>query len=215
MAEQRPPPRAVADGILDWGVAVRMLAGESAIGDAHVVVPTAAGMLVAVIDGLGHGAEAARQAELASGIVRRHPDDPLPVLVQRCHDALTGQRGVVMSLASFSVADRTMAWVGIGDVAGVLVFQDPAVEPRRTALIHRGGIVGVRLPQFRPWVIPLADGDTLIFATDGLRSEFETALPIAGPPQAVADDLMDRFRKASDDALVLVARFQERGEAPA
>lgn len=200
---------------LDWGVAVRMLPGESAVGDTYVVQPTPHGTLVAVIDGLGHGAEAASPAEIASSTVAQHAADPLPTLVQRCHAALIGTRGVVMSLAAFNYSDQTITWMGIGDVAGVLAFHDQTITPRRTALIHRGGIVGVRLPAVRPWVIPLSDGDMLVFATDGVHSDFESSLPVAGPSSAAAEEIIGRFAKGTDDALVLVARFGEWREASA
>ena len=208
MGSRQSAPRGVARApSLDWGVAVRVLPGESAIGDTYVVQPTAHGALVAVIDGLGHGAEAASPAAIASSTIEQHAGDPLPALVQRCHDALIGTRGVVMSLAAFDYADQTMTWVGIGDVAGVLAVHDRAVAPQRMALIHRGGIVGVRLPTVRPWVIPLSDGDTLVFATDGVHSDFELSLPVVGPSSAAAEEIMERFAKGTDDALVLVARF--------
>ena len=41
------------------GVASKTLQGQSVSGDIHVVIPFNEGLLVAVIDGLGHGPEAA------------------------------------------------------------------------------------------------------------------------------------------------------------
>ena len=40
---------------IEWSVASRALPGQSVSGDLHVVVPTADGALIGVIDGLGHG----------------------------------------------------------------------------------------------------------------------------------------------------------------
>ena len=118
----------------------------------------------------------------------------------------------VMSVAAFNYTDQTITWMGIGDVAGVLVFHDQTVTPRSTALIHRGGIVGVRLPPVRPWVIPLSEGDTLVFATDGVDTDFELSLPVPGPSSSAAEEIMQRFAKGTDDALVLVARFGDMRE---
>ncbi len=48
--------------LIDWGVATLMLAGERESGDLHLVKPVGTGVLVSVVDGLGHGAEAAAAA---------------------------------------------------------------------------------------------------------------------------------------------------------
>ena len=51
-------------------------------------------------------------------------------------------------------------------------------------------------------------GDTLILATDGIRSDFLGALlPQGDPPQALADHILARWSKQTDDALVLVVRY--------
>ena len=44
---------------LEWGVAAQALPGEAISGDRHVMQAFPSGALVAVIDGLGHGEEAA------------------------------------------------------------------------------------------------------------------------------------------------------------
>ena len=77
----------------------------------------------------------------------------------------------------------------------------------RASLVTRGGIVGSELPPSRPWVIPVGAGDLLLFATDGLRTDFSDAVPPPGSPQQLADRLLDSNAKGTDDALVLVARY--------
>ena len=198
---------------LQWGVAAKALQGELASGDAYVVCAHPRGMLVAVIDALGHGIAAADPAARTVDIISRHAHDPLLSIVQSCHEAMTGTRGVVMSVASFDVAERQMTWVGIGNVEGVLLFAAQTASSPRAVLVQRGGIVGVRLPQLRVRVIPISDGDTLVFATDGVRTDFLDGLAPAGTPQGIADDIMARHCKGTDDALVLVARFSTSGGA--
>lgn len=191
---------------LEWGVADVSLDAAGS-GDGYVVAPHPRGMLVAVVDALGHGAEAAQPAALAVAEIGKRAHEPVLAVLQRCHEVLVGSRGVVLSVASFDFTERTMTWVGVGDVAGVMVFGDLAAHPPYTALVHRGGVAGLRLPPLRPWVIPVGEGDTLIFATDGVRPGFESAFVQDMDPQRAARAIMDRFRKGTDDALVLVARF--------
>jgi hypothetical protein len=56
--------------------------------------------------------------------------------------------------------------------------------------------------------IPVETGDLLIFATDGIRSAFTRALPLTGSPLEMADYILAEHRRGTDDALVLVARYQ-------
>src|SRR2546425_2738461 len=58
--------------IVDWGVASQTLAGEVESGDKHVVKIFPHGALLAAIDGLGHGEEAAAAANMAG----RGPQNP-------------------------------------------------------------------------------------------------------------------------------------------
>jgi len=192
---------------IDWGVASRALPGESATGDLHVVEPIAGGVLVGVLDALGHGGEAAATARIAAETLIRDARLPMQMLIEQCHKALIGTRGVVLSLAIFDVAQSTMTWLGVGDVEGVLVLADPEAVPKHTGLATRGGIVGATLPSARPWVIPVSAGDTLIFTTDGIRSGSTAGLTLGGTPQQIADLILSRGFKGTDDALVLVARF--------
>ena len=59
------PPK-LAGHAISWGVAESPLPGEHESGDRHVVQLSAAGVLIAAIDGMGHGAEAAAAAKLAA-----------------------------------------------------------------------------------------------------------------------------------------------------
>jgi hypothetical protein len=78
-------------------------------------------------------------------------------------------------------------------------------------LLH-GGVVGLQLPPLRAFVIPVSLGDTLILATDGIRSGFAEGLPPEEPPQQLADRILARDAKGTDDALVLVVRYLGLGE---
>jgi phosphoserine phosphatase RsbX len=193
--------------LIDWGFATAVRAGEQESGDLHVVKPVGSDVLVAVVDGLGHGAEAAAAALAALAVLNRHAGDPLGRLVQRCHEALVGTRGVVMSVARFDRAAATMTWLGIGNVEGVLLRADPGSRPARATLLTRGGIVGSELPELRAEVLSVAPRDTLIFATDGVETPFGADLPADASPSDLAGRILARHGKGTDDALVLVARY--------
>ena len=200
-----------ATAVIDWGVAGFAFAGETESGDLHLVKPVPVGALVAVVDGLGHGAEAAQAARAAVTALDQHAHESVLDLVERCHQALAGTRGAVMSLAVFDYRKATMTWLGIGNVEGVLLCADPAERPARASLVTRGGIVGRELPPLRAVAVPVAAGDTLLFASDGVKRGFADGLSVDAPPQQLANQILASHGKGTDDALVLVARYLGAG----
>jgi len=197
------------DPFLDWGVAVAPRQGERECGDVHLVCDVGDGVLAAVIDGLGHGEEAAAAARRARDTLVRYREQSAISLVRQCHQALAETRGVVMGVAAFSAADNTMTWVGIGNVEGFLLRADRRVAPRREDMLVRSGVVGLQLPHLHASVITLDHGDLVVFTTDGVRPEFKQRIGLltALPPQRLADDILREYHKPVDDALVLVGRL--------
>jgi hypothetical protein len=193
-----------------WAVAHRAAPGEIESGDLHVIAPCRAGALIAVIDGLGHGPEAATAARAAAASLRQSPSDPLIELVQRCHVALQKTRGVVMSLASIDAGADRLTWLGVGNVDGTLYRADRSARPARESLSLRGGVVGYQLPPLRVASFPILAGDTVVLATDGIRGGFHDEWPCGRDPQETADDIVARYCKATDDALILVAHYTGR-----
>lgn len=193
---------------LEWGVASAPLPGETESGDLHLVRPTTTGLLVAVVDGVGHGPEAAEAARRAVETLEAYPSESVIGLVRRCHARLQDTRGVAMSLAKFQVSDDTVTWLAIGNVEAVLFRADPRSSRPEESPVMRSGVVGHQLPQLRASVTTVAGGDLLILATDGVEPEFKDALVPGLAPQTQAELILDRHRKLSDDALVLVARYR-------
>ena len=189
---------------LEWAVASLPLPGESESGDRCVVEAFNAGALVAVIDALGHGPEAAHAAGVAARVLERHAREKPGALFQRCHQQMHNTRGAAISAASFDGRRRIMTWLGIGNVMGVLVRADAEVNPRVKHMVVHGGVVGYQLPDVHPLVVQVAPGDILILATDGVRGDFTEILPAAMNPQLLADRILRDYATRSDDALVLV-----------
>jgi len=193
--------------LLHWGVATLALAGQTESGDLHLVTPVKDGVLVAVVDGLGHGEEAAAAARIAVRTVEQFAEEPPLSVLQRCHAALKGTRGVVMSLARFDPRRAMMTWLGVGNVEGVLHHANWAERSARASLVTRGGIVGSELPPSQAAVTPVEVGDTLVFATDGIHRGFVEDISVREQPQRIADQILARYGKGTDDALVLAARY--------
>lgn len=131
---------------LAYGVAHACAAGEQVSGDAWVAVADGERVLLAAIDGLGHGAAAREAAERAAKTIRAHADEPLPALVTACHVALAGTRGAALTIARIELRERTLTWLGIGNVVGLLA---PAVATTSApAALLLAGVVGDHLPSW-------------------------------------------------------------------
>jgi negative regulator of sigma-B (phosphoserine phosphatase) len=164
--------------LVEWGVAARAFDGRTESGDQYLVESFPNGVLVAVVDGLGHGPNAVVAGKTAIAALRDRGQDPVALLLRRCHESLRRTRGVVMSLASFDAVAGIMTWLGVGNVKGLLLSKAGEARCTQERLLLRGGVVGYNLPTLRPTVLPVARGDTLVFATDGLRSAFAHELAL-------------------------------------
>jgi anti-sigma regulatory factor (Ser/Thr protein kinase) len=191
--------------ILSWGSAGMAITGELTSGDRGVFVPFPGGALVAVIDGLGHGHEAAKASLRAEQALLAAPYAPVVELMTQCHEQLKGTRGAVISLASFDGEHDTMSWLGVGNVEGLLVRAGEGNADEAVAM--RGGTVGFKLPPLTPRTLKVHPGDTLVFATDGIRHGFKAEVIPPRQPQEIADAILHGFGKTTDDALVMVARY--------
>src|SRR5262249_41855148 len=146
------------------------------------------GVLLATIDGLGHGRAAAQVTELTASLLRPFSHEPVELLIRRCHEHLGGTRGVVLNIASIRT-DGTTTWVGVGDVSTVML-RATAKTPDEPCLLNAPGVVGYRVPNLVPAKFTLQPDDMLIFVTDGVSPGFETGLAPLGTPRSIADRIL-------------------------
>jgi negative regulator of sigma-B (phosphoserine phosphatase) len=194
-------------GVIEWGLAARALPGQAVSGDLHLVKLVEGGVLIAVVDGLGHGNAATEAARIAIETLAAQGRAPLTTLVHRCNEALRQTRGVVMTLAVIQPAENLMTWLGVGNVEGMLVHFDSPAKSKTENVLLRGGVLGYQMPTLQANALPVTRGDLLIFTTDGIRPGFGKAILKDDPPQQLADRIMAQNFKGSDDALVLVVRY--------
>jgi negative regulator of sigma-B (phosphoserine phosphatase) len=176
-----------------------------------VLVAYPGGALVAAIDGLGHGSEAADAAAAAADVLRANPDEEPAQLIADCHRALSRTRGAVMTLAWIDLDDARLSWTGVGNVEGRLVHAAAGPGAPTEGALTKGGVVGYNLPSIRVTSADLMIGDLMVLATDGIASGFAQAIAGAGPAQAIADRILAEHGKEGDDALVVVVRYLAGG----
>lgn len=201
---------------LDWAVAGRPLAGQEVSGDLAAVQVTRSRCVIAVIDGLGHGPEAAEAAALAAGVVERHRAEPLDAMLLLVHERLVDSRGAAATLAIVDGDTGRMEWLGVGNVDGTMIRADETARPRTNGVFLCRGILGYQQPDIRPREpIQLEDGDCIVIATDGVRGDLAADVRRETPVDRLATTLLDAHATPDDDALVFVARYRAATETSA
>ncbi len=114
-----------------------------------------------------------------------------------------------MSLAAFDDSDGNMAWLGVGNVEGRLLRADTTFPHQEEELLKYSGVVGHEMPPaFIFSVLPIFNGDVLILATDGIHHEFTKSVYIGRSAYQIANDILAKHSKGTDDALVMVVKYQ-------
>ena len=190
---------------LDLAAASRHHPGMQVNGDAFVIQTWGQSALVAVIDGLGHGAHAHRASRKAQQFVETHRRLPMQELFLGVGRACRGTRGVVMAVAHLDWAAERLTFASVGNIEA-RVFGPP--DPVRLAV--RRGVIGHNAPApvvFEGFWAPRRD--TLILFSDGISSRWgQGDFPDAGrqTAQAIAGEVLRRMARDDDDATVLVVK---------
>jgi negative regulator of sigma-B (phosphoserine phosphatase) len=160
-----------------------------------------------VVDGLGHGPEAAAAATGARDVIEATAAGaPVDEVLRRVHEALARTRGVVMTIASIGCSGL-MRWVGVGNVEAHVLRTD-SQGPRRTAsAVLYGGVLGYRLPDLKVSAVELEPGDLVLMATDGIDADFADHVSPADTVERMAAHIVERCARPHDDALVAAARY--------
>jgi anti-sigma regulatory factor (Ser/Thr protein kinase)/serine/threonine protein phosphatase PrpC len=183
----------------------RPIAGERESGDDAAFVRSEQALLVAVADGLGHGPEAREASARAMATVRDQHAGDLPALLNACDQALRGTRGAVMATARLDRSAATLTHAGAGNINTHLY------RPRAS---RRFGSVACVLgtrgpsPRLTSETEPLEPRSLLIMFSDGItsRADLSNDLELLRQPSLViAHQLVVRYGRTTDDALVLVA----------
>jgi serine phosphatase RsbU (regulator of sigma subunit) len=158
---------------------------------------------IAVVDGLGHGPQAAAAAAAAVAALATEPAlNPLDA-VHCCHDALKGTRGAALLVAAIDLSRGQLIVAGAGNVEARLYQHGGAKH-----LVTDRGIVGSVLPRVRPVELELAPEWRFLICTDGIRQRFdaESLLGVTPGGDELAQAVLDGWGRLTDDATVLVAQ---------
>lgn len=186
---------------LRFSVLTRPMPGERLNGDGYFIRQTPNLVVVAVIDGLGHGPDAFVATEAALRILEERHGDPPATLIEACHQGLRQTRGAAMALCRIDLQAGHLEHVGIGNVETRIFAGERVVAP-----FCFNGTVGMRMENWKVLSYPFTRGMTLVIYSDGISERFLLDPPqLARTPQEIATCLFT-FARQNDDATVLVGR---------
>ena len=197
------PSEPAEDAILVDGISVAM-PGETACGDGWAVVQGRQRTLVLVVDGLGHGPEASEAAREAERMFHAQAARPTVDLMASLHEALHPTRGAAAAVAEFDRERRIVRFVGIGNVAGVIL-----ANGTMRALASHHGVLGHTVRKIQEFTYPWPAGAITVLHTDGLLSRWSLdGYPglLRRHPRLAAGVLYRDFRRGRDDTTVVVVR---------
>ena len=180
------------------GLAQRCAAGETVCGDGLLVEAVNGGLLVSVVDGLGHGPMAGIAADAFVASVRQDLTRSLESMMLSASGALNGTRGAAAGIMRIDETRRRVEFTGVGNIE-VHSVSDPSIRP-----VCAPGIVGGRVRKLIPFEYALPERALLALCSDGISSRLHLADFAHLEPQAIADALMSEHGKSHDDATCIV-----------
>ncbi len=188
------------------GIYGRPYPGEDVSGDQALFVRGEDSLLLAAIDGLGHGLPARFASDEATVSFRSHPGTSLASMIESCHLALHKTRGAVATLARVLEPEDELEAACVGNVT--MHVAGPGRSKRSLgASWVIGSAGGRRKPSLER--LALADRDAVVLFSDGLSSRLDLSHELdllREHPIVIAQQTLERYARGNDDALVLAAR---------
>jgi hypothetical protein len=182
--------------------------GEWECGDAWAAWSAGGLTSVFVVDGLGHGHEAAVAAEVAVQTFRRHAERTAPDVIGLVHAALKPTRGAAVALAELDERAGKLRYCAIGNISALIGH----ASGEEHHLISLPGIAGHVARRVQTFTYDWRRGDLLVMHSDGVGTHWSLA-GYAGlrahRPDVIAGVLYRDHRRGTDDATAVVTRHGE------
>ncbi|WPB56063.1 ATP-binding SpoIIE family protein phosphatase [Xylophilus sp. GOD-11R] len=196
------PAIALAPGVVEVGAVNVAAPGEVAHGDAWALALDGEQASLMVADGLGHGPEAAKASQAASGEFRAQPFGAMAGLLDAIHVALQTTRGA--AVCCLRLDGQTVRCAGAGNVVARIVS---GVFDR--SMVTQHGTLGLQMRRAQEAVMALPPYAMVIVLSDGIETRWDPSRirPLMDrDPALVAALLLREHSRKRDDATVVVLR---------
>jgi negative regulator of sigma-B (phosphoserine phosphatase) len=172
--------------------------GEVQNGDAVLIRQNEHGQaMLAVIDGLGHGPDAAMASRAAIDQLSLMPvATPVLDAMQAMHQALRHTRGAAGTLCVINGFQLEVCAVG-----NVQLMCTNLIVP----LVLSAGVLGHQVAKFRISASLIKPGARIALLSDGISTRFRLEDMKAHDAAEACHFIMNRYRRKEDDATVLIA----------
>jgi anti-sigma regulatory factor (Ser/Thr protein kinase) len=198
------PVTPAGEADLESGAVCLPKKGEEVVGDGWLLGPSGDYRSVLVVDGLGHGPNAARAARAATDAFAAHPAATPAALMQICHGALATTRGAAGAVARVAAAENRGTFAGIGNIACRVEWTD-----ERRQLVSHSGTLGHVMRRVQEFEFSFPAGALLILHSDGLATHWaSTDYPGLANKHAglIAGVLYRDHDRGRDDVTVVVLK---------
>lgn len=179
------------------------LSGNEKCGDLSFIKEFDGKIMVAVIDGLGHGERAENAAVKAAEYLKNNYHLNLSEIFHGCNEFLKGTVGAAMGIALIDRDNYQITFAGVGNI-GARVVSDKSFS-----LSSDFGIVGGEIQKVREEKSRFRDTDTIIMYSDGISEKFDVFSydeNVRSDPWRLAEAISSEFCCSHDDSILVVGR---------
>ena len=199
-----PKSAAHAGAALAAGVICEQKHGEEVCGDSWAVLQGRGRLVALVVDGLGHGLDAATAARAAVEVVQAKSHLDAASLMDAVHGALRPTRGAAAALAMLQPESELCTFCGVGNISASI----RAGGVSRSMVSHNGTL-GHHVRKIQEFQYPFPKGSLLLMHSDGMATHWDLgAYPgiETRHPAVIASALYRDHSRGRDDLTVLALR---------
>ena len=182
---------------------VRPFIGETVAGDAAIVREVEDGLVVAMVDVLGHGVEAHDVAVRIVDFLQRSTVSDPAALMTGLHQHLRGSRGAAAGICHINRNEGVLRYVGHGNTRARRFLQ------QSSRLVSKDGLIGTAIRGHNVQTMAVEPGDVLLFYSDGVTDRFDLddyRHAISDTARSLARNVVEMFGKDYDDAACIAIR---------
>lgn len=186
------------------GVVCLPLVPDEPCGDGWDVARQPGRTTILVIDGLGHGPEAAKVPREAIRIFRKDTNGNPAEILMNLHTALRSTRGGVAAVAEIDERKGRILYAGAGNISGKII-----TGPVTRKMVSLNGTLGDSIKKFQEFSYPWEAEALLILHSDGLTGhwDLEDYPGLARKhPALIASVLYRDHTRGGDDVTVLAVK---------
>lgn len=191
---------------VESAIALRALLGDiKECGDIGFAHQDDNSCFLALIDVLGHGAEAHQVGLRAIEYLQNNYGKQISDILVGLHEHIRGSRGAVVAIVYLDIETGKLTYTGIGNITIRIL------GVRATRMVLKDGIVGYGEIKPKTQELSLLPGDILLMHSDGLKEHFdvyECQDLLTESVEDIANGLINRYGLRNDDSSCVVLKYR-------